>query len=79
MQESANFKPHLHDYLDKIQMYKKTNSTGGLMISMKPWWNGASLLTEDPTIVTISRVAMILTESDSSQYALFDLQHERFA
>ena len=29
MQESANFKPHLHDYLDKIQMYKKTNSTGG--------------------------------------------------
>ena len=25
------------------------------------------------------RVAMILTESDSSQYALFDLQHERFA
>ena len=23
MQESANCKPHLHDYLDKIQMYKK--------------------------------------------------------
>ena len=32
--------------------------------------------TEDPIIVTISTVAMISTESDSSKYALFDLQHD---
>ena len=30
-------------------------------------------------IVTISRIAMILTESDSSKYALFDLYHGQFA
>ena len=65
--------------LTKFKCIRKTNSTGELMIPIKSWWNGASLLTEDPTIVTISRVAMISTESDSSQYALFDLQHERFA
>ena len=79
MQESANFKPHLHDYLDKIQMYKKTNSTGGVDDINETLMKWRFFVNGGPTIVTISRVAMILTESDSSQYALFDLRHERFA